>query len=353
MIQVGTCSRSLPPAMPRLRLRMAPVVLILVFGACNPESLPPVASSLGPRVTIRGPLLSGATVDDPSWRRDGLAVVMDSDSPPGIVVVDVLTGAAHSLTHNAYHNTPNYSPTDDRIAYDDRQNGGVWLLDENGVSTELISGFAELQDRSWSPDGTKILVRKDGALVVIDVRTREWRVLASPDDLGNVPSLLRWCESGRDIVGLLYPNVVKVDTSDGEVVVIDDMPNGIAIPGPSGDLWGRPNRGTLGPLHDRSNWLVRLPPIGNLELADLQGDVRGFDVHSSTGWVAAAVGRTGIAIVDPHSLEIYWVANDIDPYAIAWSPDGKHLAYVAYVAGDFLLFVADIEWPDVQPSGSR
>lgn len=101
-----------------------------------------------------------------AWSPDGtrFAYWNANDPPPDILdtrvyIVDIATGEiSQPATLDIVHSSPDWSPVEDRIAFD--LDGDIWTINADGTElTQLTSGPNVALIPKWSPDGTQILFR--------------------------------------------------------------------------------------------------------------------------------------------------------------------------------------------------
>ena len=278
-------------------------------------------------------LASGVAAEAPSWRADGRTLVVDSVEPPGIVQVNIEDGSATWLSRDAYHNGPTFNPSGgDQVAYADKDAGGLWLRRSAGKPRQVLSGLVEMNPRAWSPDGKWLAVRTREGLLVVDPAGAGSRLLVKPSKRSPLgPSVWGWSPDGRRLLGTTPTGLILVDVQSGDVSPVPDFPASIGIFGPDGTLWGR-RRG-------KESELLRRGPDGGLNRVGLGNDIRWMDANPQTGVLAVSVAQKGIALVEPESMAVRWVAEGGDPLALSWAPDGSSLAFVRYEHGKTGLYL--------------
>jgi TolB protein len=119
----------------------------------------------------------------PDWSPDGthiaVSAIGDGGSPPGIFILDPLTGAVRPVTANPYpghqDKEPDYSPDGTRIVFvRDRQlteagaandQSALFVVNVDGTGLHRLTrwGGGLTGTPSWSPDGTTIVFRGSSA----------------------------------------------------------------------------------------------------------------------------------------------------------------------------------------------
>jgi hypothetical protein len=132
--------------------------------------------------------LKGASVSGmPAISSDAKKIAFAGDGQR-LAVYEVSAGELRKLDVSGDH--PSWTPSGDRLAYDDRGQVRVYDL-VRAAGFELGRGT----EPSWSPDGTSVAVRVgSGQVDLVNVQTRERRVLIEASSLISVP---RWSPNGE------------------------------------------------------------------------------------------------------------------------------------------------------------
>jgi hypothetical protein len=93
---------------------------------------------------------------------------------------------------------------------------------------------------------------------------------------------------------------------------------------------------------DDSKKLARRSERGAVQFIDLWGEIQAIDTDATTGRVLVSVKRTGVALIDPESLEFSWVVNGGKPETLSWAPDGKRFALLRWELDVVRLYVIDV-----------
>ena len=161
----------------------------------------------------------------PRWPPDGSRLVFPvyrGDSPDAvrITVADVATGATRVLSKEKSPQDywPLWSPDGRMIAFS-RDDDDLWVMRaDGGGGRQVARSVDSLLDEPWSPDSTRLLFARGGAIVVASLRTGEVSTVArakpaddswtgsaawSPDGRRVSVHGSRWIESGspRPAVG--------------------------------------------------------------------------------------------------------------------------------------------------------
>ena len=133
----------------------------------------------GSRLAVIHPDGSGmGTLNDgynPSWSRDGTKIVYSNTycdyysyaCSGSLAIVDPLTRQITSLNAAEFGIYPDWSPTDDVIAYIDASRGGLWLYNVSSATSAKVAldpGILWIYHPSWSPDGKQIVASCNGVL---------------------------------------------------------------------------------------------------------------------------------------------------------------------------------------------
>jgi len=95
------------------------------------------------------------TVAFPYWSPDGsrIAYLCCSGANASLWVMDADGSGARRLT-SARAGSPSWSPDGTRLAFEDHDDGGLWVIGLDGTNARRLA--ADSGGPSWSPDGTRI-----------------------------------------------------------------------------------------------------------------------------------------------------------------------------------------------------
>ncbi len=170
----------------------------------------------GSRITLRsaedgrdiGRLALGAltAVADLAWSPDSRLIAFTAAGSAGddrdLYVMRSDTAAISRLTDGGAHDTPVWSPSANRLAFNAPD--GVLVSDPAGDDVRKLSG-GRVTAGAWSPDGLFLLITRFGGLDSLDLRLQGSATLAS-DDAGSVVRAGSWAPDGSRI---LYERVAK------------------------------------------------------------------------------------------------------------------------------------------------
>lgn len=196
----------------------------------------------------------------------------------------------------------------------------VYLANADGTAVRQLTTTDEHEIQpTWSPDGARLafwtLESSSGpaSLWVAQATGGEPRVVA-PDvivaDVNGVEHRLSWSPDGREIVFLVF---AAGEARDDSVLTVANVETGTVrtIPGPAlqrrAPAWS-PD-GHLIAFVGRTNYRPGAEPL----------------YEDSRLYVVGADGTGEDAITDP--------AEDVDPFDLSWSPDGRSIAYSRAVSG--------------------
>jgi Tol biopolymer transport system component len=97
----------------------------------------------------------------PAWCPDGSCIAYVGQLPnrelPGLLVIDLKTGAVRMLSEDWQVAFPIWSPDGKRIAYLKGRPGDLYVIDRSGGNEVRLSKDADLRDPpTWSPDGRRV-----------------------------------------------------------------------------------------------------------------------------------------------------------------------------------------------------
>ncbi|UCC84230.1 MAG: PD40 domain-containing protein [Gemmatimonadota bacterium] len=299
----------------------------------------------------------------PRWSPDGDWIVHSSNRPTvGLVIVPVAGGAARVLTEGEFDWWASWSPDGVTIVFS-RGGSALWTVPSRGGDPErLTPDTLRATEPAWSPDGSRIAFSSNGRLLTItpDGETIG-AVTSGPGD--HAPS---WHPSGAELFFLSSRSgsqqVWSVPAGGGEPRQLTDD----AEMYPYAPRWlsGRERLiytegGAIGALDPASGTTDTIPFVARMllrretyERKRPQLHEPGDRVHArGIYWPAPSPDGSRIAFA---ALGDLWLrhadgrverltdgpADDGDP---AWSPDGRAIAYVSDEAGDYQLYVLDLE----------
>jgi serine/threonine-protein kinase len=167
------------------------------------------------RVPLASGLLAGTpeqlTTDpsaefSPSVSPDGREVAYHSFRAGNrdIYVMPAAGGPATQLTTNPEHDwNPRWSPDGQAVAFDEQLNpsASLWLLQRRTDGTwqapRILFGGQRAVLVAWAPDGRSLAFSADSGVLVLDVESRQSRVIAAP----GATWWLVWSADGRRIYG--------------------------------------------------------------------------------------------------------------------------------------------------------
>lgn len=306
---------------------------------------PPAATT--PTVSTQTAAPTGAAVSDISG-----TLVIES-SPGGMLYgYSLQSGALWSLTNGF---DPAISPDGQTVTFV-REGGenGVYLINIDGSNERLIfSGRARLSSPKWSPDGQWILfTRSDDSYTCIEIRgtcldlpstpggggfsipgveptTRYWYNLARVDRDGN---------NYRDIASLTSARAA--DWNEAGIVYQSDA--GLQI---TADLPDAENKLViyeyLKPFYDDPDWQ---PNGGRIVYMGKEASHWELFAVNPDGSGKTALTRPATTIVDE-------IPSNVAP---AWSPDGRHIAFLSNreqngEAGKWRVWIMDADGANQRP----
>lgn len=265
--------------------------------------------------------LTNAPADDraPVWSPDGRRIAFTRQSAPqrDVMVLDLRTGSIVDVSsHAADDFDPTWSPDSRRLLFTSNRDGNeeVYVVDADGRRlANLTRHPAPDRDGAWSPDGTRIAFTsaRDLRAAVYTMETdgsAPTRLTAgiTADDTGPVwlTSSAIVCESTRDGASELV--VIDVDTRAQRLLTTDARHDVGPVPTPTGDR--------IAFLSNRENSL--------------------WDV-----WV---IGSDGSGLVKPA------FNSDRREAGPAWSPDGAEIAFESRRAGNWDIYIANVDGSDLR-----
>lgn len=170
----------------------------------------------GSRITLRSvedgrdvgrlPLGALTAVADLAWSPDSRFIAFTASGSAGddrdVYVMRSDTGAVSRLTNGGAHDTPVWSPSANRLAFNSPD--GVLLSDPAGDDVRKLSD-GRIAAGAWSPDGLFLLITRFGGLDSLDLRLQGSGTLVSDDDATSVRAG-SWAPDGSRI---LYERVAK------------------------------------------------------------------------------------------------------------------------------------------------
>ncbi|MEM6301393.1 MAG: S9 family peptidase [Pseudomonadota bacterium] len=248
-------------------------------------------------------------------------------------------------------NTPEIAPDNTHIVYrrmrfdimDDRRHGNLWLIRSDGEQHRKLTNFEGDESQAyWSPDSTRIAYVRtvdeaNGAEIYV-----YWLASGTSariTQLPNAPSELRWSPNGESIV-------FTMEVAEKPAVI------GKRPAKPEGAEWAEPPRVTTRLYHEADGSGYLEPTYSHIFLVPAEGGTarqltQGDFQHYNPAWhpdgetLVFAGNRSEDWQHDYRNDELYTIAlssgditiltaqtgPDRDP---AFSPDGKHLAWLGY-----------------------
>ena len=125
------------------------------------------------RSAIRFPLDRAFKGEHPAWSPDGERIAFTLHDQPGNVDVYLLVPESGELTQltsdPAHESDPAWSPDGGQLAYVFAAPGvsELRIMAADGTSPRVVASGTAFECPEWSPDGTRLLVRREGRLVVL------------------------------------------------------------------------------------------------------------------------------------------------------------------------------------------
>ncbi len=214
--------------------------------------------------------------------------------------------------------------------------GVIWLADvATGKSRQFTFGRATDLAPRWSPDSTRLAFLSDRAqpgqrqLYVIDVSGGEARVLT---DLRGRLDWPAWSPDGREIAFLYVENAPEPPTAGADAHVEDEKPRYVRAY--AVDVETRVIR-PLTPDGFKIHELAWSPAGDRLAVIATQGD------PTPSGWYTAQLYVIPARGPEPGQMRQVCSANR-QICAVAWSPDGRQLAYLTSIISDQPLWQGDV-----------
>lgn len=324
------------------------------------------ASALSGCVDVVPPGKPPTGIGAPDWSPDGKRIVfglMGAGEPTRTYVIDAEGGGLHRLTEfEAF--CPAWSPDGRRVAVVARIGDSFsaersWLVTMNadGSGAKRIyraARYRAIGCPAWSPEGDRLAFTKDYKLTVMGRDGRNARQVAAP---GHDLYDLAWSPNGRSIAYTQWnarrnDDDVYVVRADGRskprlLARAADSPSW----SPDGRSIAHLHRGAGRTIDDA--YVVRMDGRSRPRLV-----ARG--VVSAPAWspdgrlLAVSRGREGIFVVSARGgrprrlpIDVQGIASSYvggAPTFVAWSPDGKRIAYVTIDA----LYAADADGDNVR-----
>jgi TolB protein len=248
-----------------------------------------------------------------------------------------LDGSLRRLTHGGIDSEPAWSPDGQRIAFLRAERNAAHRL---FVARADGSGQRSLPERvtdhaTWGPDGDRLLFALAGRVLIARPETRAPRVLV--DELPSIAGDARWSPDGSRVVFVLGQS----ETS-GDVYVVSVRGERLDRLTRLGPRVGRP----YSPLYSPDGTRIAYLLAGSLVVMNADGSAQTVlarfaerDFPSSLAW--SPDGRTiayarlrlggdrrgsGIYIVDADDGELRRLTREIDSNP-EWSPDGERIVF--------------------------
>lgn len=213
--------------------------------------------------------------------RGMIVCITDQAGLPGLMVLDVASGSSTVLASAdcSWRSVPTIAPGGDRVALQGAD-GRLKIVDVRADQTESIGEpISGLITPRWSPGGSSVMYELDATTHVVSLdETR--------DRPSFVAAMAAWIGDGSQIAYVADSTLHAMDTWTGEAVQLTDGPERI---------WG--------------------------VAASLDG------VHAA--YVASDDAGALLRVVDVFTRETWdaRTSRGIWPWSLAWSPDGRTLAY--------------------------
>jgi Tol biopolymer transport system component len=291
-----------------------------------------------------------------------------------LVVRDLTTGEIRNLTKARLPQAvvaAVFSPNGDQLGYAWQNEEGhvdIRVVDVNGSKPRVLYQDPDVRyamPKAWSPDGQQLLVvtlRTDstGHVGLVSVSHESFRELLASEVQPRLqlPSSPVWGESPRTMAFAPDGRSIAYDVSarsnapnhDIHIVGSDGTGQGIVVPHSADDRligWTPDGRGILfASDRDGSVNLWRLAvadgrPQGEPEVlvANVGPHIPSTFTPDGSYYHLVRVGRCGLYLIelDTDSLDLQYAPQLLAPAfhngGVDWSPDGRHLAYVAPAGG--------------------
>jgi len=321
------------------------IILIFIAGNALAENLPndaaaapqpPPETSAGSETRL---LPSNIDVWSGDWAPDGKAMVF-AGKPQGEDAVQMriwywaLDPIAEpvQLTHTEglVDFSPRWSPDGKKIALIRRNlgkpenatgNSAVWLKEIPGGAGRQLTGGPRDRDPAWSPDGGRIVFSRgqgpyQAQLFIINVGGGAVKLLAGED--GELLLSPWWGSDGKVYFTKLFPYQKPV-TLAGQTYQVTEFGNG--------SIWAiNPDNNTLEPVvvDEYDNRQPTLSPDGT-KLAFVSNKSGAKDGNGK-------FDRGSLYIKNIKTGAISFITNKVglNGGALAWSPDGKKLAFFTF-----------------------